>query len=278
MTMDASNLDVIVLNWKTPEMSADCARAAAASLPGARIIIVDNGSGDDSPAKLRQLVPGATIVENDRNLGFGGGMNAGIRAGRNPFVLILNSDARPVGNAYQVLLDHCASDDRIGAVTPQTLDTRGQPVLQMAPEPPAWRMVLGCLPIGWRLIAANVYSPLPGPPASINWLPGLCVTVLRRSAIDGVGAFDPGYFLGWEEWDLTRRLRAEGWQIALHPGAEIIHEGHGSTPKELEGWRSKHGRDAMCHHLRKYHGRGWYTLGRLSTGVANAVSHLRSGT
>jgi GT2 family glycosyltransferase len=273
--MDPSNLDVVILNWKTPVMSAACARAAAESLPGAHVYIVDNGSGDGSPQRLREEVPWATVVENDRNLGFGGGMNAGIRAGQGRFVLILNSDARPVGDAFRVMLDHCASQDRIGAVTPQTIDTVGKNVLQMAPEPPAWRMVLGCLPVGWRLVASNVYSPQPGPPANINWIPGLCAVVFRREALAGVGAFDPGYFLGWEEWDLTRRLRAAGWLIAIHPGATIIHEGHGSTPTELEGWRNRHGREAMCHHLRKYHGLGWAALGRLSSGVANVVADLR---
>src|SRR4051812_22258944 len=125
--MDPSELDVVVLNWRTPDMSAACARLAADSLPGANIYIVDNGSGDGSPERLRAAMPEAIIVENDRNLGFGGGLNPGIRAGRRPFVLILNSDARPVGDAYQRLLDHCASDERIGAVTPQTLDSRGRP-------------------------------------------------------------------------------------------------------------------------------------------------------
>jgi N-acetylglucosaminyl-diphospho-decaprenol L-rhamnosyltransferase len=274
--MDPKNLDVIVLNWKTPEMSAACAHAAAQTLPGARIYIVDNGSGDGSPARLRQLAPDAVLVENDENLGFGGGMNAGIRAGTGRFVLILNSDARPQGDAYQLMLDHCASHERIGAVTPETVDKQGRPVPQMAPEPPAWRLVLGCLPIGWRLIGSNIYSPAPGPPASINWLPGLCATVFRREAIEQVGAFDARYFLGWEEWDLTRRLRAAGWQIAIHPGAVVVHEGHGSTPKELTAWRSKHGRAAVCHHLLKYHGRPWYLAGRLTSGLTNVYVGLRA--
>jgi N-acetylglucosaminyl-diphospho-decaprenol L-rhamnosyltransferase len=274
--MDTSHLDVIVLNWKTPEMSADCARAAAETLPGAKIYIVDNGSGDGSPERLRALAPDAVVVENDRNLGFGGGMNAGIRAGQGRFVLILNSDARPVGDAYRMMFDHCASDDRIGAVTSQTVDTQGRPVPQMAPEPPAWQLVLGCLPLTWRLVASNVYSPRPGPPASINWLAGLCAAVFRRQAVEEVGAFDIEYFLGWEEWDLTRRLRSANWQIAIHPGAVVIHEGHGSTPKELKAWRAKHNRRAMCHHLLKYHGRAWYLAGRMTSGVADAYADLRA--
>lgn len=275
--MDPSQLDVIVLNWKTADMSAECGRLALQSAPGARLFIVDNGSGDGSPQRLRQAAPpGTTIVENAGNLGFGGGFNPGIRAGSNPYVLLLNSDAQPVGPAYRLLLEHLASDERLGAIAPQVVDGQGRPLPQLAPEPPAWKLVVGCLPVGWRLTAANIYPPPSGPPRVINWLPGMCATMFRRQALEGIGGFDPGYFLGWEEWDLARRLRAADWKIAMHPGAEVIHEGHGSTPKELDAWRNRHGRQAICHHLDKYHGRGWYTAGRLACGALELSIGLRA--
>jgi GT2 family glycosyltransferase len=276
--MDLTSVDVVVLNWRTPDMSIECARLAAAALPGAKIYLVDNGSGDGSSQRMRQAMPDAVIVENDRNLGFGGGFNSGIRAGQRPFVVILNSDARPVGDAYRMLLEHCASDERIGAVTPQTVDGQGRPVPQLVAEPPPWLLVLGCMPVTWRLVASNVYRPTAGPPQLIDWLPGLCVTVFRRAALEGIGAFDPDYFLGWEEWDITRRLRAAGWRIAIHTGAEVIHEGHGSTPTNLKSWRNKHGRQSICHHLRKYYGPGWSTLARVGSGVTDLYIGLRKGS
>jgi N-acetylglucosaminyl-diphospho-decaprenol L-rhamnosyltransferase len=269
-TMDPANLDVIVLNWRTAAMSADCARLAAESLPGAALYVVDNGSGDGSADYLRQNVKNATVVANSENLGFGGGLNAGIRAGKRPFVLALNSDVRPVGLAYQLLLDHCASDDRLGAVTPRIFDAEGGAVSQAPPEPSPLRQLSSCLPGLWRFsIAAGNYRPEAGPPEPIAWLPSMCATMFRREALEGIGSFDTGYFLGWEEWDLTRRLRAGGWRIALHRGAEVIHDRHGSTPNEMKLWRDKHGRASLCHHLRKHHGPGWYALGRVATGITD---------
>ncbi|HXU83039.1 MAG TPA: glycosyltransferase family 2 protein [Polyangia bacterium] len=275
--MDPSLLDVIVLNWRTPDMSAEGLRLAAESLPGAALYLVDNGSGDGSPERLRQLAPpGTTVIETGRNLGFGGGFNAGIRAGKRPFLITLNSDARPTGSVYRELLDHCASDDRLGAVTPQTIGHDNLPVGQMAPEPPAWRLVVGCLPGAWRLAQAKPYWPKAGPPEMIDWFPSMCATLFRRAAIEGIGGFDSDYFLGWEEWDLARRLRAAGWKIAIHPGAAVVHEGQGSTPKPLTPWRSKHARDGICHHLRKYYGPGWYAAGRLTSGIADLYMGLRA--
>jgi GT2 family glycosyltransferase len=267
--MDPAQLDVIVLNWRTPAMSADCARLAAESLPGAALYVVDNGSGDGSADYLRQNVKDATIVANPENLGFGGGLNAGIRAGRRPFVLALNSDVRPIGSAYQRLLDHCASDDRIGAVTPRIFDEEGKPVAQAPPEPSPWRQLSSCMPGLWRFSTPGVYHPEAGGPEPVEWLPSMCATMFRREALEGIGVFDTGYFLGWEEWDLTRRLRAGGWRMALHRGADVVHARHGSTPEGMKLWRDKHGRVALCHHLRKHHGPGWYALGRIATGITD---------
>jgi len=254
-------LDIVVLNWKTAEMSAECARAARAAMPEAAIYVVDNGSGDGSPETLRQALPWATVIETGSNLGFGGGMNAGIRAGRRPFVMIVNSDARPVGPAFGALLAAAASDPRTGAVTPSVLDEAARPVLQMEPEPAAWKLVIGFIPVVWRLVQSKGFLPTGDGPRPLAWLPTLCVTLFRRQAIEEIGCFDPGYFLGWEEWDITRRLTAGGWRIAVDPGAQVVHAGWGSTPKNLARWRNKHGRASVCHHLRKYHGPIWYLLG-----------------
>ncbi len=271
---DASQLDVVVLNWRTPEMSADCVHQAAATLPGAAFYVVDNGSGDGSPEKLRAALPQATVVETGSNLGFGGGMNAGARAGSRPFVLILNSDARPKGDAYLRMLQACAADPSIGVSTPMTVDEDHRPTPMLPPEPAAWRMVLGVVPVIWKLFTPPPYFPSAGPPRRINWMPHLCAALFRREAFERIGGFDPNYFLGWEEWDIGRRLQQIGYGIAVDSAAEVIHPGHGSTPKTLSKWRASHGRNSLCYHLRKYHGTAWYLLGRMACGVAGLRHQL----
>ena len=264
----ASDLDIVILNWRTPEMSADCARNAAAAAPGAAIYVVDNGSGDGSPAKLRRQLPQTPLIETGENLGFGGGMNAGVRAGQRPFVLILNSDARAKGEAFLQMLELCASDARIGVVTPLTVDEKDRPVPQMQSEPAAWQLVAEMLPLVSKFVTQKPFLPAKGPPLPVDWMPTLCAALFRREAFERIGGFDARYFLGWEEWDVARRLKEAGYGLAVQREAEVIHAGHGSTPKSLSTWRAKHNRDTLCYHLRKYHGRSWYALGRLACGVA----------
>jgi N-acetylglucosaminyl-diphospho-decaprenol L-rhamnosyltransferase len=264
----ASDLDIVVLNWRTADMSADCAQSAAKAAPGAALYVVDNGSGDGSPAELRKRLPQATVVETGRNLGFGAGMNAGVRAGSRPFVLILNSDARAKGDAFMRMLELCASDARIGVVTPMTVDESNQPVSQLPPEPAPWELVVCMLPLVGKLVSGKRFFPTSGPPQTLSWMPTLCVALFRREAFERINGFDPRYFLGWEEWDVARRLANAGYTVSLHRSAEVIHAGHGSTPKTLSSWRAKHGREAICYHLRKYHGPSWYALGRIASGLA----------
>jgi GT2 family glycosyltransferase len=269
-----SDLDVVVLNWRTPDMSAQCVAEAARTLPGAAFVVVDNGSGDGSPEKLRAAVPYAKVVETGANLGFGAGMNAGVRAGERPFVLVLNSDARPKGDAFVRMLDLCASEPDIGVVTPLVVDEENRPIAQLPPEAPAWRLVLSVIPIVWKWVTPPPFVPTAGPPQQLDWMPALCAALFRRKALDDIDGFDPNYFLGWEEWDIARRTQQAGYRIVLHRGAEVIHSGHGSTPRSLFGWRAMHGRRALCYHLRKYHGVPWYALGRVACSIASVRHHL----
>jgi N-acetylglucosaminyl-diphospho-decaprenol L-rhamnosyltransferase len=275
--MNGSDVDIVILNWKTAAMSGECAHAAAAALPGAQIYLVDNGSDDGSPEHLRRAVPAATVVETGANLGFGGGMNAGIRAGRRPYVLLLNSDARPVDDGLSMLLDCLAADPQLGAVGPMTVDAALEPTPQLPAEPPAWKLVVSSIPFVWRITTAEPFVPAGGPPARIGWLPTLCAAGFRRAALEAIGGFDPGYFLGWEEWDITRRLHDAGWAIAIHPSAAVLHHGRGSTPSSLTAWRNRHSRRAICYHLRKYHGPIWYTLGRATCALREAYQGLKTG-
>lgn len=65
-------------------------------------------------------------------------------------------------------------------------------------------------------------------PMSVDWLSGACL-LLRASAVKGVGGFDERYFLYWEDADLCKRLRADGFSIDYVPSAEVVHVGGQSS-------------------------------------------------
>src|SRR6202034_719588 len=86
---------VVIPNWNGRDLLAKYIPSIIQALSGNReneIIVVDNGSEDGSAEFLRERFPSVSVVALDRNLGFGGGSNAGFRAAKNDIVVLLNSD------------------------------------------------------------------------------------------------------------------------------------------------------------------------------------------
>src|ERR1051325_10925115 len=110
---------IVIPNWNGQsllESYLPSVLAAAGREPGTEVIVVDNGSTDDSAAVAERI--GARVIRLDRNLGFGGGSNAGFRAAKNDIVLLLNSDMRVEPDLLAPLLEGFA-DPAVFAVSCQ---------------------------------------------------------------------------------------------------------------------------------------------------------------
>ena len=263
--MSLEQLDIVLLNFRNAALTIETAQITRDRAPGAAIYVVDNGSEDGSFEKLRAALPFATVVANEQNVGFGGGMNRGIREGKRPFVIVQANDTRPAPGAYQLMVERCLADPRIGAVAPDAAEPDGRVLPHFRREPGPLKIVASLLPGAWRL----QQSPAGGD-GPIEWIVSFAATLFRREAIEGIGAFDSNYFLGWEEWDVSRRLRDKGWKMAHLPEAKVVHASAANEEQNPRPWRLRHNRRAMVHHLRKHHGSTWYRAGQL----ANAVTEV----
>ena len=88
---------IVIPNWNGRDLLEKYLPSVIAGLedhPGSEIIVVDNGSDDGSAELVRERFPQVTVLALPRNLGFGGGSNAGFRAAKNDIVVLLNSDMR----------------------------------------------------------------------------------------------------------------------------------------------------------------------------------------
>lgn len=266
-------LDIVILNWRTPELTLACIESVRTASPSAHIIVVDNGSADGSLEKIRARAgPDVTIVSNPVNVGFGAGMNAGIRAGSRPYVIVLNSDARPVAGAFSRMITRCESDATIAAVTPRVVDGTGATLGLYPPEPRPLSVVIAMLPGAWRLSGASSSNV---PPELVTWFSSMCATLFRRSAFAEVGNFDEHYFLGTEEWDVGRRLKDAGYRVVLEPNAEVVHLVAASTPSAARPWRARMGRRSHQYFLRTHHGRFWGAMGMIALQISEAYMAVK---
>ena len=247
MDPDAASpsVHVIVLNWRTPEMSLQAAEAALREMQGidGGLTIVDNDSGDGSFERMQAGVQArgwpsdrVAVVQSGWNGGFGAGNNHGIRQGlpdgrRADLVYLLNSDAIPQPGAIRALVDYLGAHPRVGIACSRLRGTDDMPHSTAFRFPSAlgeFESMSRTGPIS-RLLSRKVVS-LPQPQVSgrVDWSAGASM-MIRMEVLDRIGLFDEGFFLYYEETDLCRRAARAGWQTHYVVESLVLHIGSVST-------------------------------------------------
>lgn len=181
------------------------------------ILLVDNGSTDGTH-HLDGLHPSVRVLRQPRNLGFAGGVNAGIRAARHPLLLILNNDTQAAPNLLDELWQVLASDPRIGAAAPVSNHVKGPAMLPVGN--------LGRDSTARAELAHELATATTAAIQDVDTLAGLCL-LLRRTTLDSVGLFDERFGHGnFEDDDLCLRLRLHGYRLVIARRAFLHHEGH----------------------------------------------------
>ncbi len=225
---DTAAVSIVIPNWNGRDLLEKylpCLEAAAAKHPGSEIIVVDNASGDGSAEFLRRHFPAVRVLVQERNLGFGGGSNAGIRAARNDIVVLLNSDMRVEEGFLAPLIEHFSKPD-VFAVTCQIFFAdvhrrREESGLTQA----TW--VRGRLLVRHR-IDDLIRSAFP------CFYPGGGSSAFHRRKFLELGGFDevfkPFYF---EDTDLGYMAWKRGWRILYEPRSIVFHEHRGTIAKKF---------------------------------------------
>jgi N-acetylglucosaminyl-diphospho-decaprenol L-rhamnosyltransferase len=224
-------VDVVVVTYN----SAPHVRDAVADFAGdaqVRVVVVDNGSTDDTLDQLEGLEV-ATIAQANR--GFAHGCNAGWRSGNAPAVLFLNPDARIKRRCLDILLESL-DDGSVGIVGPRIVDENGALAFSQRRFP----RVLSTF-------AQAVYAQRLAPrrswvdevirdeqqyaaPRDVEWLSGACLLV-RRSLLSAIGGWDESYFLYSEDTQLCRSAWDAGARVRFEPRAEAVHVGGESASR-----------------------------------------------
>jgi len=200
-----------------------------ASLPSdTPIVLVDNGSDDFSALDALAESHNATLICNDRNLGFGVACNQGAAMAETEFLLFLNPDTSLGPTTLSEVLDAAARYPMASAMNPRITNAKGRPFFK-------WRSVL---------MPRSEFMPKGWPPSDreVSVADG-CALFVRRAAFEAVGGFDPAIFLYSEDDDLSRRLRAEWGPLMFIHAAVVTHLRGGSSSNRrevaaLKGWHS----------------------------------------
>jgi len=193
------------------------------------IIVVDNASRDGTAKLVRQLDPGALVVENEMNIGFGRAMNRGVSLTVGEYILLLNPDCTIQSDAIDQLVAFLESRLQAGACGPMLSSPGGDFQYSSRRGFPNPLNSVGYMTGLDRLFPRHrklggyqqrFRNPLTEGMAEA--ISGACMLV-RRSAFNRVGAFDEDYFLFGEDIDLCWKFWEAGYEIWYIPAAKIRH-------------------------------------------------------
>ncbi|MBN2281388.1 MAG: glycosyltransferase [Candidatus Marinimicrobia bacterium] len=220
-----SKVSVIIPHYNGEEILKDCLESLFQSTRVAlEVILVDNGSSDDSVDMVRHLFPDVVVLQQEKNLGFAGGCNVGIKAAANEYVLILNNDTTHEKNWIEYLLETLESDQKIAAVQPKLISYQNPGNFDYSGANGGEMDIFG-FPFARGRFFHHIekdekqYDHLD---REIIWASGTAF-LARRSLLLEAGLFDATFFAHMEEIDLDWRLRLMGYTLAVDPRARIFH-------------------------------------------------------
>lgn len=217
----------VVLDWNGGDEAVAAVESLAASdVPGVRLVLVDNASRVSAIDEVQRRHPEATCLRNERNLGYAGGNNVGIRAALAAgadHVLVLNNDARVRPDTIAELVAAARRDPRVAVVGAKILRAEDPERLWMAWGEVSWRQSLV------RLVGQGERDgPDFADEREVDWVSG-CGLLFTRRGLEEVGLFDEEFFAYHEEVDWCARARERGLRVVWSPRAVVLHRGEGSS-------------------------------------------------
>ncbi|MEG4574051.1 glycosyltransferase family 2 protein [Microcoleus sp. N3A4] len=230
---------VVIVNYRTSSLTIDCLRSLVSevqSLPGMRVVVGDNASGDSSTEEIPAAIASegwsewASFVPLDRNGGFAFGNNALIRPALQstnppPYFLLLNPDTVVRPGALKALVDFMDTHPEAGIAGSRLEDPDG------TPQQSAFRFhtLASEFDFGWRLGIVSkllarwaVAPPVPQETCQTDWVAGASA-IVRRQVFEAVGLLDEVYFMYYEEMDFCLQANKGGWSCWYVPESRVVH-------------------------------------------------------
>ncbi|MHC4503513.1 MAG: glycosyltransferase family 2 protein, partial [Planctomycetota bacterium] len=214
---EADRVSAVLVNFNGGEKVLTALRHLRDQRPRpAEIIVVDNGSTDGSPARIRAAYPEVVLVELGENRGLPAGRNVGVRRANTDLVLLVDVDVYLDPGALERLL-RAHAGTACAVVCPRVLLMPDRGIVQCDGA-----AVHFC----GTMILRHAYRSVAEAPEGagpVDGCIGACMLVDRRIVQDA-GGFDEGYLLYFEDHEFCLRLRSLGHDIYCDPGATVFHD------------------------------------------------------
>lgn len=237
-------VSVVVLTWNSERQIAACLASLDRGLRAfpCEVIVIDNGSGDQTCAVVQKTLPQVRLVCNAKNRGVAPARNQGLRLACGEYVVILDDDTVVQPEALDFLIRYMEEQPEVGLCGPKLTDAEGRlqfscrlfPTLsdklaRSFSSAAAQRVVRAAEMADWDHNTIR----------EVDYVIGAC-QVIRRSALRTVGLLDERIFYGPEDIDLCLRLQQAGWRVVYNPDAVVAHKERRAARSLRSGLMWKH--------------------------------------
>jgi GT2 family glycosyltransferase len=250
-------------DWPDTDACLKSVREVAYSNYG--VLLIDNGSEDQTFENTRAAYPGIEVIRSRTNLGFAAGANLALRhvlgSGEAPYVFLLNNDALVPTDLLAELVPILHSEPQIALVTgpiafanrPGTLWSIGS------------RMDRTLSPVDFS--PGRIDHKLASQPRDVDFILGTAA-LARVSALERVDLFDEGFFFYYEDLDLCLRLKHAGFRLRYVPHPTVLHRVEATSTKPSVFGQYHLARSSVRYYRKHGRGRFWYLVPlRLGSGV-----------
>lgn len=218
------DLTVIVVTYN----SAHCIEGLMPALSSMRhVMVVDNASEDRTPDVVATHLPHATVLKNDRNLGFGAANNRALREVKTRYALLLNPDCLPTHQAFLQLLEAAGHYPDAAIIAPHLTNKEGKVEVNYR----------------WPYSHWDSQGPVATGPCCVGFICG-AVMLFNMEVMRKIGFFDETFFLYYEDEDLCQRAFMAKKPMIVMPDIRVTHLSRGSVrgPRRLraEFYRGYH--------------------------------------
>jgi GT2 family glycosyltransferase len=221
-------VSIVTVNYNQNEVTYDLLESLRkVSYANIEIIVVDNASPSENPDLIKEKYPEIQLIKSEKNLGFAGGNNLGVRASKGEYLMFINNDTEVPAGFLEPLVELLEKDKTIGMVSPKIKFHWDPSIVQYAGITKMNPYTIRNEGLGYYKKDGPEFDKL----SETESIHGAAMMVPRR-VIKKVGMMTEVYFLYYEEHDWAEMVKRAGYKIYYQPASYILHKESVSTGKD----------------------------------------------